>query len=70
MKVALANGVLGEKLMVDSVYNCLVNDQGEKTSPPSVSVTALTDFGNCSEALRLHPILHFLIKKKKKSVTF
>ena len=29
MKVALANGVLGEKLMVDSVYNCLVNDQGE-----------------------------------------
>ena len=29
MKVALANGVLGEKLMVDSVHNCLVNDQGE-----------------------------------------
>lgn len=28
MKIALANGVLGEKLMVDSVYNCLVNDQG------------------------------------------
>ena len=67
MKVALANGVLGEKLMVDSVYNCLVNDQGEKkTSPPSISVTAMTDFINCSEALRLHPILHFLIKNKTK----
>ena len=28
MKIALASGVLGEKMMVDSVYNCLVNDQG------------------------------------------
>ena len=29
MKIALANGALGEKMMVDSVFNCLVNDQGE-----------------------------------------
>ena len=33
MKVALANGVLGEKMMVDSVFNCLVNDQGELLLP-------------------------------------
>ena len=29
MKIALANGVFGEKMMIDSIYNCLVNDQGE-----------------------------------------
>ena len=28
MKIALANGVFGEKMMVDSTFNCLVNDQG------------------------------------------
>ena len=28
MKIAAANSVLGEKLMVDSIYNSLVNDQG------------------------------------------
>ena len=28
MKIASANGVLGEKVMVDSIFNCLVNDQG------------------------------------------
>ena len=28
MKIALANGALGEKMMVDSIFNCLVNDQG------------------------------------------
>ena len=29
MKISLASGVLGEKLKVDSVYNCLCNDQGD-----------------------------------------
>ena len=28
MKIACANGVLGDKIKIDSVYNCLVNDQG------------------------------------------
>ena len=28
MKIALASGAFGEKLMTDSVFNCLVNDQG------------------------------------------
>ena len=28
MKIALASGALGEKMMVDSIFNCLVNDQG------------------------------------------
>ena len=28
MKIASAAGVLGEKIMTDSVYNSLVNDQG------------------------------------------
>ena len=28
MKLASAAGVFGEKIMVDSIYNCLVNDQG------------------------------------------
>ena len=36
MKVALANGVLGEKMMVDSVFNCLVNDQGELLLPHGI----------------------------------
>ena len=27
-KIAISEGVCGEKMMVDSVYNCLVNDQG------------------------------------------
>ena len=27
-KIAISEGVFGEKMMVDSVYNCLVNDQG------------------------------------------
>ena len=29
MKIAAAAGVLGEKVMIDSIHNCLVNDQGE-----------------------------------------
>lgn len=29
MKVAAAGGVLGEKIKIDSVFNCLVNDQGK-----------------------------------------
>ena len=29
MKLASAAGVFGEKMMVDSIYNCLVNDQGK-----------------------------------------
>ena len=28
MKIASAAGVLGEKIMTDSVFNSLVNDQG------------------------------------------
>jgi len=28
MKIASAAGVLGEKIMIDSIFNCLVNDQG------------------------------------------
>ena len=28
MKLASASGVLGEKVMMDSIFNCLVNDQG------------------------------------------
>ena len=28
MKVAAAGGVLGEKIMMDSTFNSLVNDQG------------------------------------------
>ena len=29
MKIASASGVLGEKVMIDSIYNSLVNDQGK-----------------------------------------
>ena len=29
MKIAASSGVLGEKIMIDSIYNSLVNDQGE-----------------------------------------
>ena len=28
MKIASANGVLGEKVQIDSIFNSLVNDQG------------------------------------------
>ena len=31
MKIAAADGVFGEKIKVDSVFNCLVNDQGNET---------------------------------------
>ena len=31
MKLATASGVLGEKIMMDSIFNSLVNDQGNKS---------------------------------------
>ena len=35
MKLASAAGVFGEKMMVDSIYNCLVNDQGNASTTVS-----------------------------------
>ena len=41
MKIALANGALGEKMMIDSIFNCLVNDQGKQKLGLSMSVVLI-----------------------------
>ena len=68
MKVALANGVLGEKMMVDSVYNCLVNDQGKvDTAYQNIVVFLALHFSPIEGSDILHGLLsHINISQSKK----
>ena len=42
MKIASANGVLGEKVQVDSTFNSLVNDQGRTSTSILIEIIVTT----------------------------